>query len=71
MIKSADGDIVHKFVKGLFAENADVVFVIGGRDSSNTSKLAQVCGALCEKTFWIQTKDDIQLDKISGAKNIS
>ena len=53
------------------AKDSDVVFVIGGRDSSNTSKLAQVCGAFCEKTFWIQTKDDIQLDKISGAKNIS
>ena len=53
------------------AKESDVVFVIGGKDSSNTAKLAQVCGALCEKTFWIQTKDDIELDKVSGAKNIS
>ena len=53
------------------SKESDVVFVIGGKDSSNTAKLAQVCGALCEKTFWIQTKDDIMLDKVSGAKNIS
>ena len=53
------------------AKESDVVFVIGGKDSSNTAKLAQVCAGFCEKTFWIQTKDDIELDKVGGAKNIS
>ena len=52
------------------AQKSDVMFVIGGRDSSNTSKLKQVCEKYCQKTFWIQTKQDIEFDKVVGAKNI-
>ncbi len=52
------------------SRECDVMFVIGGKDSSNTSKLAQVCSKHCEKTFWIQTSADIQFDKIGDAKNI-
>ncbi len=52
------------------AKKSDVMFVIGGKDSSNTSKLAQVCKKYCEKTFWIQTSRDIEFDKIGNAKNI-
>ena len=52
------------------AKKSDVMFVIGGKDSSNTSKLKQVCEKYCEKTFWIQTKHDIEFDKLVGAKNI-
>ena len=52
------------------AKKSDAMLVIGGKDSSNTSKLAQVCGKYCEKTFWIQTSKDIDLEKIGNAKNI-
>ena len=52
------------------AKKSDVMFVIGGKDSSNTSKLAQVCKKYCEKTFWIQTSRDIEFDKLGNAKII-
>ena len=52
------------------SRECDVMIVVGGLSSSNTSKLAQVCEKNCEKTFWIQTSKDIPLDKIGHAKNI-
>ena len=52
------------------AQQCDLMFVIGGRDSSNTSKLVQVCKSYCDKTYWIETKDDIQLDEIGHANYI-
>ena len=52
------------------AKKSDAIFVIGGKESSNTSKLAQVCKKYCEKTFWIQTKNDIEFDKLGDAKII-
>ena len=48
----------------------DAMIVIGGKESSNTSKLVQVCSKHCEKTFWVQTKDDIEMKKLGDAKNI-
>ena len=52
------------------AKKSDAILVIGGKDSSNTAKLTQVCQKYCEKTFWIQTSKDIDLEKIGDAKNI-
>ncbi len=50
--------------------SVDVMLVIGGKDSSNTAKLFQICSQNCEKTFWIQTKDDIPFEKIGNTYNI-
>lgn len=52
------------------SRKCDVMIVVGGKGSSNTSKLAQVCEKNCAKTFWVQTSHDIPLDKIGHAKNI-
>ena len=41
------------------AQKCDLMLVIGGKDSSNTSKLVRVCGTYCPNTYWIETKDDI------------
>ncbi|MBQ8343967.1 MAG: 4-hydroxy-3-methylbut-2-enyl diphosphate reductase [Clostridia bacterium] len=48
-------------------KTTDVMLVIGGKDSSNTAKLYQICKGHCPKTFWIQTKDDIPFDKIGNS----
>lgn len=48
----------------------DLMLVIGGKDSSNTSKLYQICKGQSENVYWIQTKDDIPFDKIGTAKKI-
>ena len=41
------------------AEKSDLMLVIGGKESSNTSKLVQVCKGKCPDTYWVETKDDI------------
>ncbi len=44
--------------RSLAAQN-DVMVVIGGRHSSNTSKLFDVCSSLCEKTILVETAAEL------------
>jgi len=46
----------------LLAEEADVMIVIGGKNSSNTRKLYEICSRECENTYFIQTLDDLHLE---------
>lgn len=41
------------------AENVDVMIVIGGKSSSNSAKLYEICRSGCADTFFIQTVDDL------------
>ena len=43
------------------ASAADVMIVIGGKHSSNTRKLYEICSQECESTYFIQTLDDLHL----------
>ncbi len=55
----------------LLAEKSDAMIVIGGRDSSNTHKLFDLCKKACEYTYWIESKDDLfRLDLPSTKNNI-
>ena len=44
------------------AAEADVMIVIGGRHSSNTRKLYDICREECADTYYIQTLDDLRLE---------
>ena len=44
------------------ASQADVMIVIGGKHSSNTRKLHEICSSQCDKTYFIQTLDDLHLE---------
>ena len=44
------------------AEEADVMIVIGGKHSSNSRKLYEICQRECVHTYFIQTLDDLHLD---------
>lgn len=44
------------------AQQADVMIVIGGKHSSNTKKLYEICSQECEYTYFIQTLDDLPLE---------
>ena len=46
------------------AAQADIMIVIGGRHSSNTAKLYEICRGECEHTYFIQTLDDLHLEEI-------
>ncbi|MDE7354277.1 MAG: 4-hydroxy-3-methylbut-2-enyl diphosphate reductase [Acetatifactor sp.] len=44
------------------AAEADVMIVIGGKHSSNTKKLYEICREECAESYFIQTLDDLHLD---------
>lgn len=51
------------------AKSSDVMIVIGGKKSSNTSKLRDICNEFCE-TFLIEDVNEIPFEKIFKANNI-
>jgi len=52
------------------ARQSDAMIVIGGKDSSNTRKLYEICKNECENTYYIQTVDDLDLMKIKSYHNV-
>ncbi len=48
----------------------DAIIVIGGRHSSNTAKLFEVCNANCGKTFLIETASELSLESLRECKSI-
>ncbi|MBE6530214.1 MAG: bifunctional 4-hydroxy-3-methylbut-2-enyl diphosphate reductase/30S ribosomal protein S1 [Ruminococcaceae bacterium] len=48
----------------------DGMIVIGGRESSNTAKLYQICKANCEKTIWITEAAALDTGAFEGAQKI-
>lgn len=44
------------------AEDVDVMFVIGGHNSANTTRLAEICAATKTPTYHIETADEIDKD---------
>ncbi len=50
--------------------SSDAVIVIGGRHSSNTAKLYDVCKANCDKTFLIETWEELPLGELLECENI-
>ncbi len=45
------------------ASKADVMIVIGGRSSSNTRKLYEICKDECDDTYYIQTLEDFVFER--------
>ena len=41
------------------AAGADAMIVIGGKQSSNTAKLAEICEAHCANTYYVQSAEDL------------
>ena len=46
------------------AREADVMIVIGGKHSSNTRKLYDICKGECEYTCFLETLDDLHLEEL-------
>ena len=44
------------------ADKVDAMIVIGGKHSSNTRKLYEICRERCKSTYLIQTLDDLHLE---------
>ncbi len=52
------------------AAESDAVVVIGGRESSNTAKLFEICRKVCKNAVWISCAAELDPKLFSGAKNI-
>ncbi|MCI8361005.1 MAG: bifunctional 4-hydroxy-3-methylbut-2-enyl diphosphate reductase/30S ribosomal protein S1 [Clostridiales bacterium] len=52
------------------AAHSDLMLVIGGRRSSNTAKLRDVCAALCPRTFLIETAAELPAEAVRQAVSI-
>ena len=53
----------------LAGEN-DAMIVIGGRHSSNTAKLFEVCKSFCEKTYLVETAREICAEWFGGVSTV-
>ena len=51
------------------AEKVDVMLVVGGRNSANTTKLAKLCEKKC-KTYHIETSDEISQDWFADSEKV-
>ena len=52
------------------AGHVDAFYVIGGKHSSNSLKLLSVCKEQCEKSFLIETPEEISAEDLRGAERV-
>ena len=54
----------------ILASESDMMLVIGGRHSSNTNKLFSICKEKCEKTYLIETAEELPREAVVHADRI-
>ncbi|MEW6214033.1 MAG: 4-hydroxy-3-methylbut-2-enyl diphosphate reductase [Nitrospirota bacterium] len=52
------------------AHKVDVMIVVGGKNSANTTQLARLCKSLSVPTYHIETSSEIKREWVKGAKKI-
>ena len=52
------------------AKQVDAMIVIGGKNSSNTQKLFEICKKECEHTYYIQTLVDLDLKESVSIRSL-
>ena len=52
------------------SKRSDIMFVVGGRHSSNTNKLYEICSANCKATYLIETANEIEAGWLRNGENI-
>ena len=52
------------------SSKVDGMIVVGGKNSSNTQKLYDICRNECENTFYVQTVKDLNLRELKSLKSI-
>lgn len=52
------------------ARKVDVMIVVGGKNSANTTQLANLCRSLSVRTFHIETSDEIREEWFAGASKV-
>lgn len=52
------------------ASRMDSMIVIGGKNSSNTQKLYEICRSVCANTYYIQTFEDLQSQNFQSGDSV-
>ncbi len=52
------------------ASKVDAMIVIGGKNSSNTQKLYEICLKECKHTYYIQTLGDFDPESVNSVRNV-
>ena len=52
------------------ASEVEAMIVIGGKHSSNTQKLFEICKKECENTYYIQSLDDLDVTKLQSIGSV-
>ena len=52
------------------AGRADAFVVIGGRNSSNTTRLHEICSALCERSYHVESADELDPAWFAGCDTV-
>ncbi len=50
------------------SKEADIMLVVGGKNSSNTKQLLEICKANCESSFLVESANDIEESWFDGKK---
>ncbi|MBQ7784541.1 MAG: 4-hydroxy-3-methylbut-2-enyl diphosphate reductase [Clostridia bacterium] len=53
------------------SHTADVMFIVGGRNSSNTKKLLETCRLRCERAYLVETPDDVPQNVIKNTDRVA
>ncbi|HUU45762.1 MAG TPA: 4-hydroxy-3-methylbut-2-enyl diphosphate reductase [Acidobacteriota bacterium] len=53
-----------------FAATCDAVIFVGGRNSSNTRVMVDVCKSVNPKTYWIETTEEIETAWLDGIETV-
>lgn len=54
----------------LLAAKNDAMIVVGGKHSSNTNKLFEVCAALCDRTYSVETAAELKPEFFAGVDSV-
>ena len=52
------------------ASQVDAMIVIGGKSSSNTQKLYEICQKECKNTYYIQTLSDLNPESVNSVRSV-
>ncbi|MEG7530660.1 MAG: 4-hydroxy-3-methylbut-2-enyl diphosphate reductase, partial [Hungatella sp.] len=52
------------------ASEVDAMIVIGGKSSSNTQKLYEICQKECKNTYYIQTLGDLNPESVTSVRSV-